>query len=241
MYILAASPLLDSFKQSDLFGKFIFFALFILSILSWVIILYKFYLTKQAKTRSIAFDQLFNSQKKDLLQLQFTNQQLSPFLDIFYSLKTHAIRVLDKNRFFSQKKEQTQTEFFLTQIDLDLIESHLVSKISKQVQTFEKYLFVLSTIITLAPFMGLLGTVWGILLTFSDLSSHSLNNTHMLSGLSMALGTTVLGLLVAIPALIGHNFIKNMIRNYQKEMESFAHKLLATLEMQYRKAEVLTP
>lgn len=238
--MFAFSPLIDSFKQSDLFGKLIFFSLFALSILSWIIILYKFYLTKQAKTHSTLFDQLFSSQKKDLLHLQFANQSMSPFSEIFHSLKTHAIKILDKNRFFSEKKEQSQTEFFLTETDLQLIESHLVSNISKQARTFEKHLFVLSTIITLAPFMGLLGTVWGILLTFSDLSSHSLNNSHMLSGLSMALGTTVLGLLVAIPALIGHNFIKNMIREYQKEMEGFAHKLLTTLEMQYRKAGVLS-
>ncbi|MGD2169874.1 MAG: MotA/TolQ/ExbB proton channel family protein [Chlamydiota bacterium] len=163
----------------------------------------------------------------------------NPFLEIFDSLKIHAIEILDKNRFFLQKQENNSAQNFLTDTDLQLVEAHLISKISKEIQSFEKNLFILSTIVTLAPFLGLLGTVWGILITFSNLSSNILSNSNMLSGLSMALGTTVLGLLVAIPALIGHNFLKNLLRDYQKQMESFAQKLLATLEIQYRKVELL--
>jgi biopolymer transport protein TolQ len=57
----------------------------------------------------------------------------------------------------------------------------------------------------------------------------------MLSGLSMALATTVLGLLVAIPALIGHGYLKNKERETRQDMETFSHTLLAAIELQYRK------
>lgn len=239
MHIIAFSPLISSFKQSDFFGKLIFFSLFFLSILSWIIILYKFWLTKKAKSSSASFESLLKSQKNNLLNLNFHQMDTNPFIEIFDSLKMHAIEILDKNRFFLQKQENTAAQNFLTEADLQLVESHLIAKISKKIQAFEKNLFVLSTVVTLAPFLGLLGTVWGILITFSNLSSNILNNANMLSGLSMALGTTVLGLLVAIPALIGHSFLKNSLRDYQKEMESFAQNLLATLEIQYRKVELL--
>ncbi|PIS00213.1 MAG: MotA/TolQ/ExbB proton channel family protein [Chlamydiae bacterium CG10_big_fil_rev_8_21_14_0_10_35_9] len=239
MHIIAFSPLINSFKQSDFFGKLIFFSLFILSILSWIIILYKFWLTKKARSSSVSFENILHNQKNNLLNLNFNHMDSNPFLEIFDSLKIHAIEILDKNRFFLQKQENNSSQNFLTDIDLQLVESHLISKISKEIQSFEKNLFILSTIVTLAPFLGLLGTVWGILITFSNLSSNILSNSNMLSGLSMALGTTVLGLLVAIPALIGHNFLKNLLRDYQKQMESFAQKLLATLEIQYRKVELL--
>ena len=64
--------------------------------------------------------------------------------------------------------------------------------------------------------MGLLGTVWGILVTFSGLQSNGLSsaNSSVLSGLSMALGTTVFGLVVAIPALVGYNYLKSIIGDF---------------------------
>ena len=57
----------------------------------------------------------------------------------------------------------------------------------------------------------------------------------------MALATTVLGLVVAIPALIAYNMIKNSLKNYEIEMETFAQQLLTAVEMQYRKVEISIP
>lgn len=59
----------------------------------------------------------------------------------------------------------------------------------------------------------------------------------MLSGLSMALATTVIGLVVAIPAIVGYNYLKNAGREYRREMEDFSQLLLASIELQYRKPE----
>jgi len=99
---------------------------------------------------------------------------------------------------------------------------------------------MLSTIVTLAPFLGLLGTVWGIALTFSNLQTHSLTSgsSAILSGLSMALATTVLGLIVAIPALVADNFLKSSVKDFMGNIENFSHRLLSTVEIQYRKVDI---
>lgn len=92
---------------------------------------------------------------------------------------------------------------------------------------------------SLGPFLGLLGTVWGILTTFGDLAAHAKESSHQnfLGGLSLALATTVLGLVAAIPALIGFNYLKNSARDFESDMEGFAHEILSSVEMQYRKPE----
>ncbi len=87
--------------------------------------------------------------------------------------------------------------------------------------------------------MGLLGTVWGILMTFADLQTHQAGSTHnaILGGISLALATTVLGLLDAIPALIAYNYLKNETRDFQIDMEGMSNELLASVEIYYRKVE----
>ncbi len=57
----------------------------------------------------------------------------------------------------------------------------------------------------------------------------------MLSGLSLALATTVIGLVVAIPALVGYNYLKNGGREYRRDLEDFAHLLLTSVELHYRR------
>ncbi len=112
--------------------------------------------------------------------------------------------------------------------------------ISNLSQKIEKNLFILSTIVSLAPFLGLLGTVWGILLTFAELQAGgSINaSSTIMGGLAMALGTTVVGLIVAIPALIGYNYLKSSSAGLYAEMENFSLQLVSSIELQYRQVEL---
>ena len=82
-------------------------------------------------------------------------------------------------------------------------------------------------------------TVWGILVSFGELQAGhaATSNGVILGGLSTALTTTVLGLLIAIPALIGHSYFKALIRQFCLEMGKFSHFLLSTVELQYRKVD----
>jgi biopolymer transport protein TolQ len=154
-----------------------------------------------------------------------------PYFEVYKTAKQNALQLISRNH------SQHQNELVkLTSADLELIATQAAAAASAQGKALDKNLFILSTVVTLGPFLGLLGTVWGILLTFSQLPhGFSTSNTAMLTGLSMALATTVIGLVVAIPAIVGYNFLKNAGREYKRDLEHFVHFLLASVEMQYRK------
>ncbi|NGX40669.1 MAG: Biopolymer transport protein ExbB [Candidatus Anoxychlamydiales bacterium] len=234
--MIAMSPILNAYFQADLFGKFIFFSLFILSITSWVILLHKLYLAKKLKLLNSRFEKKVQTNNENILSININSNSTYPYLNIYKSLKDKTLEILNKNRFFINEKKNV----YMSSKDIELIDSHLDVEILKQTKLLEKNLFILPTVVTLGPFLGLLGTVWGILITFNTLQTQSLlnNNTSILSGLSMALSTTVVGLMVAIPALIAYNYLKNWIKNFRNDMLHFSHGLITTLEIQYRNVDV---
>jgi biopolymer transport protein TolQ len=234
---LLSNPLLTAYQGSDLFGKAIFLSLFLLSIVTWIIFFQKFFLQREIKQKGIQLTQLF--QKKGINPLSLEPGEIShPFAMLYANLKEHTLELLKKNQLvLAEQKIVT-----LSASDIDLIEAHLMTQVSAEAKGIEKNLFVLSTIVSLAPFLGLLGTVWGILLTFAELQLGGAANTNatIMGGLSMALGTTVLGLLVAIPALISYNLLKAKSAHLVADMEDFSHLLLASVELHYRQVDVNT-
>ena len=220
--------LLQAYVNSDVFGKGIFVALFALSILTWVVLIQKLFLFHKSRKAAIKMQALI--QRKQLLHIGAEEMPVSSFSNIYLALKTKTLELLEKNLFFLKTSHLSDT-------DIRLIEEHAVNAISKETKTLEKNLFVLSLSVSLAPFIGILGTVWGILLCLSEMQKggavHS--NSMILSGLSMALATTVIGLVVAIPAIIAYSYLKSTLRSFQTEMEDFSTLLLSTVELQYRK------
>ena len=238
-FILLASgnPFITAYVGSDWFGKLIFWGLFLLSALSWTILIRKAWIFHQVQKLSAEFSSLFS--EKDPLNLQFTRSSQivevpHPFFEIYKAFKQKTLQIIGRNHLYAPT-----SEVFLSEADLGLVESQVLPALAAQLKTLEKNLFILSTIVTLGPFLGLLGTVWGILLTFAQLHSRgfSSGNSAMLSGLSMALATTVIGLVVAIPALIGYNYLKNAAREYRRDMEDFSQLLLTAVELQYRRPD----
>lgn len=244
IFVLNSNPFFESYLQSDLLGKLIFLSLYALSICSWSLLLYKTWVTYQAKAQALRFYEAFQLQRSHPLSLecdhlQKKNKGMNPFLTLYQTLKKSTLEVLAKNRPSNQETPLDlaflPSDLSLSLNDLDYIASHLSTHVMKQVKELEKNLYILSTTVSLAPFLGLLGTVWGILMTFADLQSKTSSHTNdmVLGGLSMALATTVLGLLDAIPALIGYNYLKNSIRDFNAEMEIFSHEALAAVELHY--------
>jgi biopolymer transport protein ExbB/TolQ len=93
---------------------------------------------------------------------------------------------------------------------------------------------VLTMAVSGAPFLGLLGTVWGVMDAFGGIAaSGSANLAAMAPGVSGALITTVTGLLVAIPAMFGYNFLVTSIRGIIVEMDNFAAELASEFEHKY--------
>lgn len=239
-FFLSAS-VLRAYYQSDIFGKTVFLLLFTLSVISWVIFIQKYFLLRKLKKGNSQFSLYIQKKPEQLFELTFPKPLIQipkvfslPYYELYKTLKQSTLELLNKNRYFHQEKEGP---VFLSRADVDLVESQLYSNLSDITNGVEKNLFVLPMIVTLAPFLGLLGTVWGILITFSGLQSHSFTsgNATVLAGLSMALATTVVGLIVAIPALVSYNYLKNSCKLYQNDAENFSRQLLATIEIQYRR------
>ena len=232
----------SAYSQADPFGKGIFLALFFLSIVSLFFIIHKIYLLSQVSRYSSIFQEAIERQKQSILGLNLDHlpkiplrEIPHPFAYIYLTLKNKTVEILDKNNLSTN-----HTDNYLSSTDVELVESHLHVMINRQKDLLEKNLFILSTTVTLAPFLGLLGTVWGILVTFSELKMGGSvsSNSAILGGLSTALTTTVLGLLIAIPALLAHNYLKNSSKSFFGKMHDFSHTLLSTIELQYRKVNL---
>jgi biopolymer transport protein TolQ len=231
--------LISAFSQSDPVGKCIFLCLFALSVTSWALIIYK--------GRQVYKSQKSSSQLKKHAEalssmtecVRIKKRRLSPFLNTYIGIKTRAYELLKRNHSTSLKKELgstlTQTKALLYKSDIDHLQDVASSKISEEIHGLEQHLYMLSTIYSLAPFVGLLGTVWGILIGLINLqgSSDSLRE-GMLSGLSTALATTVLGLVIAIPALIAYTYFKNSLDRIEHKLDLMSTELIGQLEMHYR-------
>ncbi len=216
-------------------------ALVALSALSWCLLSYKVWMLRKVQRITHAFTKACLENKDKLLQQEIHSLPTfsfahfpNPCAEIFLALKTKAMELLNKNRYFSQ-----ESGAFLHLSDLEILEKHVLTTISFQTKKLEKNLYLLSTTVTLAPFMGLLGTVWGILISFSHMKGGGVahSNAMVLGGLSTALVTTVMGLLIAIPALISHNYLRAHLKHLSSDMEDFFYVLLSETELQYRKVE----
>lgn len=204
--------------------------------MSWVVIIYKVWHTYLAKKNARLFHHIFQQQKQAPLNLSLEPSSIpNPFLALYSILQKQTLEILNKNRLFGTKGTS-----YLSPSDIDLVQGYLMSGVSFQIKELEKHLFLLSTVVSLGPFLGLLGTVWGILTSFSELQAHggATSNQMVIGGLSLALATTVLGLVDAIPALIGYNYLKNSIRDFETDMEGFSTEILASVELQYRQVDI---
>ncbi len=234
--MLAVSPFISAYAQADFFGKVIFLAIFALSVVSWIVMIHKLRMARAVEKTSHEFEKLFSSRRHDPLSIEVTRPDKeefsNPFRELYSVLRQQTMEVLGKN-------QQVQGKAVLSSADIHLVEAHLMSMVSSQSRYLGKNLYILSTVVSLAPFLGLLGTVWGSLITLSELTMQASGaNQMVLSGLSMALGTTVVGLVVAIPALIGHNALRQKISDCTDEMENFCSEMLAAVELNYRTVDV---
>lgn len=237
---MVQNPFITAWIDSDLIGRLIFVGLITLSLISWTIIIHKWWITSRVKQESLLFKRSFLEQKQSPLSVTYSRtthpETPNAFHLVYEVLKGKADEMLTKNQ---QGKNANERKSVLAPSDLALLETHACSTISTITKYLERNLYLLSTIVTLAPFLGLLGTVYGILVTFAGMGESSLgSNAQILGGLSLALTTTIIGLLNAIPALVGYNYLKNNIAEFDHEMERFATEVLSTLDMHYRTVEV---
>jgi len=102
----------------------------------------------------------------------------------------------------------------------------------------ESGLILLAIAVSGAPFLGLLGTVWGVMSTFGHVAqAQNASLTQMAPGVAAALITTVAGLLVAIPSMFGYNWLVHTLRALTVELDNFAQELVSKMEIEYLRDE----
>lgn len=231
---LISSIFITSFWESDSLGKMIFFSLFLLSLFSWALMIYKYQLIKSVQQSNSCFMQKYQKQLQQPLEFDVQPNSQDLCQNLYKQVKQLTVNLLHKNHGSSNH----DSHHYLSPSDINLVESRSFPIIENLMAELNDDLYLLSTFVTLSPFLGLLGTVWGILLSFSQMSHGSALSSGVLNGLSMALTTTVLGLICAIPALIGYNYLRNRICQTENQLNDFLNIMLTHIEIQYRKVDV---
>jgi biopolymer transport protein TolQ len=212
------------FLRADPIMKAVFVLLVLASIWSWVIIINKWLALATLRRRAEKFEKTFwSGLSLDELYQQFAQRADHPMANVF----TAALR--EWRRSFEAGPPR---DALLPGIK-DRIDKAMDVTIQRETDGIEKNLGFLATVGATAPFVGLFGTVWGIMNSFSAIAArHDTTLAVVAPGIAEALFATAMGLLAAIPAVIFYNKFVNDIARYGGRLESFADEFSAILSRQ---------
>ena len=230
-----------AFRTSNLAGQIIVIVLFIGSVFTWSVMLTKWRELKRAMKDTHDF--LLDYRKENHpagIFLKRQRYEASPVY-IMYEKGCQALgsaleaRGADAQDLFMGSLGKPQ--YTLGAVQVSQIRNMAERTMTDQAYQLERNMSFLATSTTAAPFLGLLGTVWGVMDAFSGMA---LMGSAMLSavapGIAGALLTTVIGLLVALPSSIGYNALMGRIRRLAVDMENFCQEFMADVESHYRES-----
>ena len=203
--------LISLFLRADIVVKSVIIILIAASIYSWAIIIEKFKMFKKINETTVEFEEKFwKSKSAESFYNNLPASKDDPMSNVFRK----TMQVVLKSRSRSNLNEK------LT----GLLESNIESEIN----FLEKNFSFLATIGSTAPFIGLFGTVWGIMNSFQSIAvSRNTSLAIVAPGIAEALFATALGLLAAIPAVIAYNKFNNDSKKYSQRLENFAKRFLS--------------
>ncbi len=236
---LPLASMFESFLTSDRQGQAIVLVLLFGSMLTWSIMIVKWREIGIAGRRTDRFVEAYRRERSRPIGVFLKGLKFEPSpLFAVYSVvckETGAAlqaRGVDPESLFSHAADAEHRP--LEAKSLAAMRSAAERMIADQVLVLESRMSLLATATTIAPLLGLLGTVWGVLNAFGAMS---LGGAAMLSkvapGITGALLTTVIGLLVAIPSSFGYNLLAERIRRLVVRMENYEEELLSDMERHY--------
>jgi biopolymer transport protein TolQ len=225
--------ILDLVRGSGPLVQLVLYSLILFSVVSWGIIFYKFKQIRRANKESEKFIQIF-WERRNLSSINEISRNLksSPVAQVFQAGFEELARLS------RDKKEQSAGgEAFSTELGgIDNVARAMKRATSVEITKLEKALTFLATTASTAPFVGLFGTVWGIMNAFRGLSvTHSSSIQAVAPGIAEALIATAAGLAAAIPALMAYNHFAQRIRVLAIEMDNFSHEFLNIAERHFFK------
>ena len=229
-----AQIIVTAFSTSDIIGKAIVVILLILSVFSWSILGNKLYtIYKMAKACKI-FQKRYDSVHSPLATGLFLQELSGPLKNICNIGLREVQEICELNdKRLEQCMRTAQLPRKLTQAELDKIRSSMNREVNQQSVMMEEGLGFLSVVVTVSPFLGLFGTVWGVMSTFSSIASSGRIEINLIApGISGALLTTVAGLFVAIPAVCFNILINATINEINMKMDIFVDEFLTGLTLE---------
>ena len=218
-----------SISQSGFVGQAIVVFLLFVSVYSWAIIFYKSGVIRRAWSRSIVVLDKFRSDPDGVVGRHSARERYegSPFAAVLEA-------ALGELALLYGARGPATSRGELSVVNVDGIERSMERAIAEEVVDLRRHLIVLATTAGAAPFVGLFGTVWGIMKAFAAMSvTGTASIGSVAPGVSAALTTTVAGLAVAIPALIGYNYLMNRVRTITIRMENFSSEIISTVERNF--------
>ena len=205
--------LFQLFLRADVIVKSVIIILIAASIFSWAIIIDKYKLFKKINKTTEEFEEKFWKSKS---AETFFNSLPANIDDPMAKVFRSSMQTAMKTRSRANINER--------------ISSNLESNIEKQMIIIEKNFIFLATVGSTAPFIGLFGTVWGIMNSFQSIAiSRNTSLAIVAPGIAEALFATALGLLAAIPAVIAYNKFSNDSRNYLQKLENFSKRFISII------------
>ncbi|HXB58021.1 MAG TPA: MotA/TolQ/ExbB proton channel family protein [Candidatus Acidoferrales bacterium] len=227
--LLAANAAVYAIQNATTEGKVTVLVLLVLSLFSWSIIISKFQQLNTARKATAKFLAAYASTRNPL--------DIKRKGEIFrgapaYKLYTRGAEELDYQ--LQHNPVTVKGERRISNSSFDAVKVVLEEAAGNEALALEKGMIVLSTAVAGGPFIGLLGTVWGVMSTFAGIAeTRAATLTAMAPGVAAALVATVTGLLVAIPAMFAYNFMVTTIRHLTQELDSYATRYANQIEHTY--------
>ena len=216
--------------------KFVLLLLLCFSIISWGIIFSKLKLVRRAKKESEYFLDYF-WKNKDLSSvneniLQYKN---SPLAQVFHAGYQEIMKIKKAKAVRNPEGVSFDIDTLGTEIDsIDNVHRALKNALLSQVTKLERALSFLATTGSTAPFIGLFGTVWGIMDSFRGIGLRGSASLDVVApGISEALIATAAGLAAAIPAVVAYNYFVSRVKVLANEMDNFSSEFLNIVKRQY--------
>ncbi len=205
--------ILNLFIRADIIVKSVIIILIAASIYSWAIIIEKYRLFKKINKSSEEFENKFwKSRSAEAFYNNLPQNIDDPMANVFKDTMQVIIKAKSKSNISNR------------------LESMLEVSIEKQMNTIEKSYTFLATVGSTAPFIGLFGTVWGIMNSFQSIAiSRNTSLAIVAPGIAEALFATALGLLAAIPAVVAYNKFSSESKKYSQKLESFSKRFTSII------------
>jgi biopolymer transport protein ExbB/TolQ len=214
-------------EQATLEGKAVIFCLLILSIVAWSVMISKAIQMHRARKLNLYFSSEYRSQKAVLDVFDRRVQADGCPLFMVYQAGSLELDARLKAPDGGRKR-------YVSIKGMEHVKRTMENAVAQESLKLESSLILLAIAVSGAPFLGLLGTVWGVMSTFGHIAQQgSATMAAMAPGVAAALITTVAGLLVAIPSMFGYNWLVHNLRVLTVDLDNFAQELVSKMETEY--------